>query len=180
MPNQYTVVHCERCRQTFSSQFSYERHILRYNKKDCVGYLYVCKRCLKPFNRRKDVLKHQLNKKQCQPYKFENKIQQQNRITTCFNIKDMGFKDFVKKILTPIVIDKGTEETQLNLKLIKLVYDSLSIDEFVELLDYAGLECPDLKFYLLASLKFYIQSTTDEKAEKIKEFYVQSRSTSFN
>ena len=83
-------------------------------------------------------------------------------------------------MLTPVVVDSNTEETKLNFKLIKLVYDSLNVSEFVELIKYASTECSDMKYYLLSSLKFYMEEASDEKAAKIKEFYTANRSTSFN
>ena len=170
---------CKRCRHTFKDKSSFQRHQLT-TQKECVGFFYTCKRCLKPFDKIDVLKKHQLNERDCQTYKFENKIEAQNRIVTHFNIGNEGFKQFVRKVLTPVVIDKETEETKLNFKLIKLVFDSLSIEEFVELIKYAGIECADLKFYLLASLKFYINETSDEKAEQIKQFFTVNRSTSFN
>ena len=173
------ILTCKRCRHTFCDKSNFQRHKLTI-QKECVGFLYACKRCLKPFDNLDILKKHQLRGPiECPTYKFENKIESHNRIITCYNIGKEGFKQFVKKILTPVVIDQETEETKLNFKLIKLVYDSLSLTEFVDLIKYAGMECADLKFYLLASLKFYTEEASDEKAGKIKDFFIANRSTSF-
>ena len=178
--SRFETLTCKRCRNTFRDKSTYQRHMLT-TTKECVGFLYSCKRCLKPFDNLEKLQEHQIKGEiECPDYKFENKIEAHNRIVTHFNIGNEGFKPFMRKVITPVTIDSETEETKLNFKLIKLVFDSLSTSEFVEMIRYAGIECPDLKFYLLASLKFYIDEASDEKAEKIKDFFIANRSTSFN
>lgn len=171
---------CKRCRHDFKDKTSYQRHQIT-QKTECVGFFYTCKRCLKPFDNLETLRKHQVKgETECPDYKFENKIEAHNRIVTHYNIGNEGFKQYIRKILTPVVIDSETEETKLNFKLIKLVFDSLSVSEFVEMIKYVCDECSDLKFYLLASLKFYLDEANDEKADKIKQFFISNRSTSFN
>jgi len=180
MPKKQTDYICKRCRHDFKEKTSFQRHQLT-QRKECVGFFYTCRRCLKPFVSLDEMRAHQLKgPNECPEYKFENKIEAHNRIVTYYNIGNDGFKQFVRKILTPIIVDQDTEETKLNFKLIKLVFDSLSIDEFVEMIKYSSLECPDLKYNLLQSLNFYINDASDEKAEKIKHFFQANRSTSFN
>ncbi len=178
MPNQFTVYKCKRCRHNFAAESSLRRH-RAIQKKTCVGYLYTCKRCLKSFNTEKQVYSHQLDSKECKTYIFENKVQQRNRVVVWFNIGEVGYKSFVTKILTPVLVNKVTEETRLNLDMIKLVYDSLSVSEFMEMVTYTDINCPALKLSLMASLKFYLKDTTDAKAEKIKQFFESNRCTSF-
>lgn len=171
---------CKRCRHDFKDKPSYQRHEIT-QRRDCVGFFYTCRRCLKPFVNIEEMKKHQTRgPEECPDYKFENKIEAHNRIVTYYNIGNEGFKQFVRKVLTPVVIDQDTQETKLNFKLIKLVFDSLSIDEFVDMIKYASTECAELKYYLLQSLNFYMNDASDEKAEKIKQFYQANRSTSFN
>lgn len=170
---------CALCRYTFSDISSYKRHTVA-TLNECVGYYFTCKRCLKPFITHKQLLEHQKQgEEECSKYTFENKIELQNRVITQCNILNEGYKSFIRKFLTPVVIDTQTQETRLNFKLIKLVFDSLSNKEFVEMIKFITIECPDLKFYLLASLKFYIEEAPPEKTEKIKEYFTSNRVASF-
>ena len=179
MSNQHTVVKCKRCRRHFSAKYALKRHYIKY-RETCVGFYYTCKRCLNTFDDLDEMLEHQLESiKICSKYEFVNEIQQKNRVTTCHNINNFGFKEFLEKILTPVIVDKQTEKTELNFKMTKLIYDSLTNDEFKDFIQQACNSCPDLKCYLLVSLNKYIEFASQEKAQQINDFFTANRSTSF-
>lgn len=170
---------CPRCKKQFNTKFSLDRH--QVTLPNCIGYYFTCKRCLYSFDTLELLDEHQLSKKGCDQYKFKNKIELRNRVVTEYNIKTLGFKPFIQNILTPVQYDKSSEDTKLNLKLTSLVYDSLSVQEFVEVIKYAAYECPNLKLNLLTSLQTYIQETkSEEKVEMIKQFYLENRTLNFD
>ena len=137
---------CNKCRLTFADKQSHKRH--RITNKQCIPYFITCKRCLKQFDDIVSFMNHQRNDK-CELYKFENKVEQHNRILTDFNIKDLGFKTYIRKVLTPVatttITPDGTEvcDTKQNIKLAHLVYNCLTNDEFIEVMTCPGLfYCP--------------------------------------
>lgn len=179
MANQYQQFKCKRCKEGFKNSFSLKRH--NETIADCIGHYFTCKRCMSSFNTLDQLNEHQLSDTTCVKYVFENKIQLRNRVVTEYNVRTIGFKPFIREILTPVQYDKSSSDTKLNYKLISLVYDSLSKQQFIELIKYASAEVPDLKMNLMSSLQqFILETSSDEKVDIVKQFYLENRSPSFD
>lgn len=171
---------CERCRYVFANKGCLERHQQNLGI-DCVGFVYACKRCFKIFNDIDKLYKHQLSETSCPKFEFKNQLKPKDRISIMFAIGEKGFHEIITETLTPQPYDlNNPEETKLNTDLIKLLFNSLSCDEFVELIKLVTFEIPNLKFQLMAALKIFNEEAPDDKAQKIKEYFQHVRSTSFD
>ncbi len=79
---------CYRCGKLYKSNKTLEKHL-----KDvpfCVGVIYVCKRCLQPFDNLTKLKRHQHNKKNCLKFvKDELETERfQDLVNTLYEIKD--------------------------------------------------------------------------------------------
>ena len=174
---------CKKCRVIFKSKKDLDRHT--YTVKDCVGVLYTCKRCLALFDAIFPLRQHQLREDECVQYIFQNKVSLHNRVVSKYNIRDMGFRTYIQELITPISVvnenqksGKKSEQIQ-NVKLIKLVFDSLTNEEFIDVIRFAGIDYPDNKLNLLCALHSYLPHASPEKAKIIQTYYDETHISSF-
>lgn len=170
---------CKKCRVKFRTKKDLDRH--KYTVKDCVGVLYTCKRCLALYDAIFPLRQHQLREDECVQYVFQNKVSLHNRLVSKYNIRDMGFRAYIQDLITPVsVITENKKKEQIqNVKLIKLVFDSLTIEEFVDVIRFAGIEYPDNKLNLLCALHSYLPHASPEKAKIIQTYYDETHVSSF-
>lgn len=188
----YRAFRCKKCRVDFKDKKGLDRHTLTV--KDCVGILYTCKRCLAVFDAMLPLRQHQLKEDECIQYVFQNKISLHNRIVSRYNIREMGFRKYIQDLISPVPVLKqvdtnaekknGQKESRKyeplqNTKLIRLVFDSLTNEEFVEVIRFAGIEYPDNKLNLLNALHTYLPHASPEKAQIIRTYYDESHISSF-
>ena len=157
---------CPRCDQQIDGSGNYRRHVSFV--KDCVGVIYVCKRCYEMFENNTTLWAHQARtgKKKCKPFDISEFTPQEQKLRLQY--KKGKRKPFEQKVGDYLHNVTGEDDPIRIPRLIRLM-ELLNDDELPEFLENLYKTQLEHRVKLITVLKAYNDSGKYIKESKRRE-----------